>query len=173
MASPRSSPSARGCAVLLSTAAIFPMTDYNVQSSCILAPLLIDFGFVAIAVHKGPAQFVGFGVSLAHMYTGIVVIALGLQQPIFALLRPHKPDAGEEPSALRAVWEVAHKYLGWLALLGGVTNCALGAAVAAAKYESGLSIGAAVVLGVGTAPVVCFGFYRCVRGGGVPVEAKV
>ena len=77
------------------------------------------------------------------------------------------------PSALRAVWEVAHKYLGWLALLGGVTNCALGAAVAAAKYESALSIGAAVVLGVGTAPVVCFGLYRCARGGGVPVEAKV
>ena len=107
------------------------------------------------------------------MYTGIVVIALGLQQPIFALLRPHKPDAGEEPSALRAVWEVAHKYLGWLALLGGVTNCALGAAVAAAKYESGVSMGAAVLLGVFTAPVVCFGLYRCARGGGVPVEAKV
>ena len=68
---------------------------------------------------------------------------------------------------------MAHKYLGWLALLGGVTNCALGAAVAAAKYESALSIGAAVVLGVGTAPVVCFGLYRCARGGGVPVEAKV
>merc|ERR1711871_536319 len=39
-----------GFGVLLSTAAIFPMTDYDVQSSCILAPILIDFGFVAIAV---------------------------------------------------------------------------------------------------------------------------
>ena len=149
-------------------------TWYRLHRACQLTGVVgMLGGFVAIAVHKGPAQFVGFGVSLAHMYTGIVVIALGLQQPIFALLRPHKPDAGEEPSALRAVWEVAHKYLGWLALLGGVTNCALGAAVAAAKYESALSIGAAVVLGVGTAPVVCFGLYRCARGGGVPVEAKV
>ena len=67
---------------------------------------------------------------------------------------------------------MAHKYLGF-ALLGGVTNCALGAAVAAGKYESGLSIGAAVVLGVGTAPVVCFGLYRCARERGVPVEASV
>ena len=112
-------------------------TWYRLHRACQLTGVVgMLGGFVAIAVHKGPAQFVGFGVSLAHMYTGIVVIALGLQQPIFALLRPHKPDAGEEPSALRAAWEVAHKYLGWLALLGGVTNCALGAAVAAAKYES-------------------------------------
>ena len=42
----------------------------------------------------------------------------------FALLRPHKPDAGEEPSALRAAWEVAHKYLGWLALLGACGSLA-------------------------------------------------
>ena len=58
-------------------------------------------------------------------------------------------------------------------LLGGVTNCALGAAVAAAQSASARSIGAAGVLGVGPAPVVCFGLYRCARGGGVPVEAKV
>ena len=39
---------------------------------------------------------------------GMVVMCLGLIQPINGVLRPHKPAVGEPKSAARAVWEVPH-----------------------------------------------------------------
>ena len=39
-----------GVGVIISTASIFFITEYNNDAACILSPLFIDFGFVAIAV---------------------------------------------------------------------------------------------------------------------------
>ena len=64
-------------------------------------------------------------------------------------------------------WEYLHKGSGWTAVILGVANCALGAAIVApggAKpYEAALSIGVAVCLGVLTAPVVALGVYKGCR----------
>jgi hypothetical protein len=54
----------------------------------------------------------------SHGTLGMVVMALGLQQPILAIIRPHPMRAGdEEPTTMRVLWEYGHKGLGYTAIV--------------------------------------------------------
>jgi len=64
--------------------------------------------------------------NLAHGCIGIVVMIIGVLQPLNALLRPHLPEAGEAKSTKRKVWEIYHKGGGYLAVLLAVINIILG-----------------------------------------------
>lgn len=57
-----------------------------------------------------------------HKRIGIVVMVLGWVQPLNALVRPHPPEAGERPSALRCAWQFLHRGIGWAALSLAVTT---------------------------------------------------
>ena len=58
-----------------------------------------------------------FGIlNTTHGYLGLVVMSLGLLQPINAVLRPHRPEAGAAPSSARRTWQVLHKGVGYAAL---------------------------------------------------------
>jgi hypothetical protein len=61
------------------------------------------------------------GARLAHGSMGVVVMTLGLLQPLNAFFRPHNPEAGQEKSRARQWWEYVHKGSGYTAvgLAGG------------------------------------------------------
>jgi hypothetical protein len=61
-----------------------------------------------------------------HGICGMVVMVLGLLQPINAFLRPHPPKDGEEKSSLRQGWECLHKSSGWIAVALAVPTIVLG-----------------------------------------------
>lgn len=62
-----------------------------------------------------------------HGICGMVVMVLGLLQPLNALIRPHAPtDASEEKSSKRLIWEIWHKFSGWLAVSLAVPTIILG-----------------------------------------------
>ena len=52
-----------------------------------------------------------------HGTIGMVVMSLGVLQPVNALMRPHKPTPGENKSVLRTIWEVWHKGVGVSAII--------------------------------------------------------
>jgi len=92
-------------------------THRTVQSLGVLLTV-VAFGIIANAVTAAQGEhFQG-----THKQLGLVVTALAVLQPLNAFVRPHATEAGEEKTVLRAVWEVAHKGVGWLCLAAGVVN---------------------------------------------------
>ena len=53
----------------------------------------------------------------AHGVIGCVLMAVGLLQPLNALLRPHTPAEGHSKTKLRTAWEWLHKSSGYFVLL--------------------------------------------------------
>jgi hypothetical protein len=69
---------------------------------------------------------VGF-TNYRHGICGMIVMVLGLLQPINAMLRPHAPeDASAEKTTLRTAWEYYHKGSGWFAVLLAIPTIVLG-----------------------------------------------
>jgi hypothetical protein len=69
-----------------------------------------------------------------HGVMGLVIMCLGVQQPLFAIFRPHPPKAGEQRTQLRWAWEWCHKGLGYLAILLAVCQIFGGFSVLASLY---------------------------------------
>ena len=63
--------------------------------------------------------------STAHGSMGLVVMTLGLPQPVNAFFRPH----ADEKSPARRNWERLHKTSGYVAVVLGVLTCAVGASI--------------------------------------------
>mmetsp|Transcript_84414 Transcript_84414/g.239303 ORF Transcript_84414/g.239303 Transcript_84414/m.239303 type:complete len:519 (+) Transcript_84414:100-1656(+) len=78
----------------------------------------------------------------AHGYIGLGVVAVGTLQPLNAALRPHpKPRTNA-----RIVFEVVHKGCGWLAVLLGMLNVAMGISAAVEKgYDAVVAASARAV----------------------------
>lgn len=77
------------------------------------------------------SQFDVFGVNnmgtnYQHGILGIVVMVLGILQPINAFFRPKLAVEGEETSTGRKIWEIYHKGAGWLCLLLAIATIVLG-----------------------------------------------
>lgn len=71
--------------------------------------------------------FKDFGfVSFRHGICGMVVMVLGLLQPLNALIRPHGPEGDEPKSTKRKAWEIWHKSSGWIAVALAIPTIALG-----------------------------------------------
>lgn len=118
-------------------------------------------GFIFIFLQKG-----GFGMSGSHFKSpheviGLIVVVVGTLQPFNALLR-HLPCIGHPSkdgsrSSGRLAWEIAHKGLGYIAVLLGATNIILGisyarmigfggALVPLAITVAGLSLGTQLIV---------------------------
>jgi hypothetical protein len=61
-----------------------------------------------------------------HKRLGFIVMLLGLSQGLNGLLRPHAPHDGEDKTAPRLLWEVAHKASGYGAVTLAVFTIYLG-----------------------------------------------
>lgn len=71
----------------------------------------------------------GTSSSKIHGWLGVTVMSLGLQQPLNAFLRPHKPNPGESPSGLRVAWSWLHKSCGWAAVILATPTIFLGGSI--------------------------------------------
>jgi len=92
--------------------------------------LLQLLGFAAAVWH---AQEHSSHFSGGHSFIGLAVVVVGTLQPLNAALRPHP----EPRTKARVAFEVVHKGLGWLAVLLGVLNVAIGIYLTTAKdYET-------------------------------------
>jgi len=81
-----------------------------------------------------------------HGILGSIVMILGIQQPLNAVLRPHK-ERGEERSMIRKVWELLHKGSGYVAVLLGIVQIA-GGIVLLPYPSTGFAAGLGVSLGL-------------------------
>jgi len=63
----------------------------------------------------------GHLLAVPHSFIGLIVMALGIQQPINAFFRPHV-EKGHEKKKSRIYWEYWHKYSGRVALVLGLIN---------------------------------------------------
>jgi len=64
--------------------------------------------------------------SHTHGSLGMTVMAIGILQPLNALIRPHPPAEGEEKPFPRAAWEVWHKSMGYTACILALVTIAYG-----------------------------------------------
>jgi len=62
----------------------------------------------------------------AHGVIGSLTMAMGLVQPLNALVRPHAPEDGSKKSIARFAWEVIHKSFGYIAIVLAVVTIGLG-----------------------------------------------
>ncbi|KAK6191787.1 hypothetical protein SNE40_003381 [Patella caerulea] len=70
---------------------------------------------------------VPFGhVKFVHSIVGIVVMILGVLQPINALIRPHKTQPDESKTFRRRLWECVHHFGGRAGLILALVNISLG-----------------------------------------------
>ena len=92
--------------------------------------VLMLAGFAVIAAHKGEQQFVGAGAP-PRMIVGIVVVGLGILQPINAFFRPRRRTLARRRGDGRGSVGPASGEGGWAAVILGVANCARGAAIVA------------------------------------------
>eukprot|EP00606_Chrysophyceae_sp_TOSAG23-5_P000064 GSChrysophyteH2.ASY1.ANO1.230.1 assembled CDS len=68
----------------------------------------------------------GGGTSFVHGVLGMLVMTLGILQPIGAYFRPHAAHAGEAPTRARRLFELAHKGGGYSAVTLAVFTILLG-----------------------------------------------
>jgi len=94
---------------------------------CVGAALSL-LGF-ALAVAMVPS---GSHFTTPHHVLGLVVVLLGVIQPLNAKLRPHKPPAGEPVPLKRTAWEWLHRGLGYVAAVLTIPTLFLGLAAALA-----------------------------------------
>lgn len=90
-----------------------------------LGLLLALAGWILALVNFSVFKDVGFN-NYRHGICGMVVMILGILQPLNALIRPHAPEGDEEKSTTRLLWEIWHKSSGWIAVLLAVPTIVLG-----------------------------------------------
>jgi len=93
-------------------------------------------------------------IDTAHGYIGLAVMAMGLAQPINAMLRPHPAKGGESKSRARLAWEWLHKGSGYLALTLAVATSFLGIWQLSALAMRSMAIGYVVYGGLLALPLV-------------------
>lgn len=88
--------------------------------------LLALIGWIIALINFNVFKDYGFR-NYQHGICGMVVMILGLIQPLNALIRPHAPsDPEDEKSAKRRLWEIWHKSSGWMAVGLAVPTIVLG-----------------------------------------------
>jgi len=132
----------------------------TIQSTGVTLQLL---GFFFIFLFKKGAHF-----QRPHEIIGLIVVLLGLMQPINAQIRHLKsighPGPNGEKTRNRVIWEVVHKGSGWLCLVLGTVNVILGPIHANnMRWSRGLVVGSAVWIGISLGLVVQTGVILEVR----------
>ena len=86
----------------------------------LLALALLIAGF-AIAINK-----LQTGLHHTHRGIGIYVFSAMLFQPLNALIRPHPPAKGEQPTTLRVAWAALHHWNARIAYVFAIVNIGIG-----------------------------------------------
>ena len=88
--------------------------------------LCVAFVGWVLALHEFDVFNAGSkNVPFFHGTLGIVIMSIGLLQPVNAFFRPHKHD-GQPKSKSRYYWEILHKSCGYLAIVLAVIQILLG-----------------------------------------------
>jgi len=90
-----------------------------------LGLLLAVIGWIIALMNFNVFKDVGFR-NYQHGICGMVVMVLGILQPLNALIRPHAPENDEEKTTKRFLWEFWHKASGYSAVLLAVPTIVLG-----------------------------------------------
>jgi hypothetical protein len=102
---------------------------FKVHIVCQVSGLLLAIiGWIIALVNFQVFADTGYN-NYRHGILGMVVMCLGLFQPINAVLRPHAPKDGEVATTGRKLWEIAHKSLGYVALILAVVTISYGTTV--------------------------------------------
>jgi hypothetical protein len=132
----------------------------TIQSIGVTLQLL---GFLFIFLFKKGAHF-----QRPHEIIGLIVVLLGIMQPINAQIRHHKsighPGPNGEKTRNRVIWEFVHKGSGWLCLFLGMVNVILGPIHANdMRWSRGLVVASAVWVGISLGLIVQTGVILEVR----------
>lgn len=112
-------------------------------------------------------------ISYQHGVMGATTMALGMFQPINALLRPHANEEGQEQNSLRTAWEILHKGIGYGTILLAVATIGVGTTLLpkpndqrAYQMAYGIGVGCCLLL------LVAFGIYDKSAWQEVPQDSK-
>lgn len=103
-----------------------------------------------IALSQFNALEYGTGDRTVHTYMGMLVMTMGLLQPINAFCRPHiYPD--QEKTTARFWWEVLHKSFGYIAVLLAIVVISIGTTILPRpedpkKFQMAYGIGSGLIL---------------------------
>jgi len=94
--------------------------------------------------------------SFAHGVLGIIVMIIGILQPLNALLRPHPAEKGQSKPFKRLVWEILHKASGYIGALLAAVTIVLGTTIifghkAAFQAAWGVTLGWAIIFAIASA----------------------
>jgi len=103
-----------------------------------------------IALTQFNALEYGVGDRMIHAYIGMIVMSMGLLQPINAFFRPHI-DPEHDKSTLRFAWEILHKSFGYISILLAVVVISIGTMIVPRpedpkKFQMGYGIGSGLIL---------------------------
>lgn len=123
-------------------------------------PHFSQLGPKAFKMHRG-VQVVGLAVALigvvyalgniyssatsmpTHGVLGLIIMSVGVLQPLNALLRPHGTD-----SKPRRLWELLHKNAGRAATVAGLINCIVGSALVKDQHTTDGGFNVMLVLSI-------------------------
>jgi hypothetical protein len=142
----------------------------TIQSIGVALQLL---GFFFVFLFKKGAHF-----QRPHEIIGLIVVFLGIMQPINAQIRHHKsighPGPNGEKTRNRVIWEIVHKGSGWMCVTLGMVNVVLGPIHASNMcWSSGLVVASALWVGISLGLIVQTGIILEVRRAlGIECQAK-
>ncbi|XP_064635116.1 uncharacterized protein LOC135492529 [Lineus longissimus] len=95
---------------------------YHLHKFCQVTGLVCTVAGVVVAFFSVQGEHLQF----VHGMLGIIVMILGIMQPIGVIIRPRDPRPGEVKSTRRSMWDGFHKYTGRISLIGGLVTISLG-----------------------------------------------
>ena len=138
---------------------------FQIHRACQVLGLILAIIGWSIALRKFDV-FSDPGISsYTHGVFGCATMAIGLIQPLNAVIRPHKPQPGESASRVRRVWEIIHKGSGYVAVVLSIITIAMGTKVIP-RPETGKKFQAAYGAGLGGTLLIlvifsCFDKKKC------------
>lgn len=99
---------------------------YQIHRACQTIGLLCSIAGFIIAIRNFDVFGAKGEITFQHGVMGATTMALGLFQPINALLRPHPNEEGQETNIFRTIWEILHKGIGYGTLLLAVATIGVG-----------------------------------------------
>lgn len=111
---------------------------FKIHKPLQIAGLVIAICGWSIALSQFDVFATKQGTGFIHGVVGMLVMTLGILQPINAFFRPHPAEEGKPVSPWRHTWELLHKGSGYTAVLLGLVAILLGTTLVATKTAQGV-----------------------------------